>query len=204
MTITRLWLIRHGEPEESVRQRCYGSLDVGLSARGQEQMADVAQHLSAEPIARVYSSPRSRALDGARAIAGSTRHVEVLADLREIDFGAFEGLAYDEIAARYPQIYNSWMDHPTEVEFPGGESYAVMRVRVLHALDHMLRASKGETVAVVTHGGVIRALIAWALGVPDEHIFSIGQRHGAVNLLRVTDGTPVVDLLNYRPGGPSS
>jgi alpha-ribazole phosphatase len=194
--ITRFWLIRHGEPVEESRGRCYGSLDVGLSTNGHTQMARVAELLKDEPIAAIYSSPRLRAVESARTLALAPP-VEVVTGLREINFGDFEGLTYDEISERYPDLYRQWMESPTEVRFPNGENFAEMQARVLHAFDEIHSAHAGQTVAIVSHGGVNRILIAWALQIPNDCLFRIAQKYAAVNLLTVQDGVPSVELLNY-------
>ncbi|HEX5431526.1 MAG TPA: alpha-ribazole phosphatase, partial [Bryobacteraceae bacterium] len=182
--MTRLWLIRHGEPAEEARHRCYGSLDVGLSETGRAQMAQVAEYLKTEPVAAIYTSPRSRALESARILAAvPSCPIEIVADLREIDFGDFEGLPYDEIAARYPDIYRQWMEKPTEVRFPNGEIFSEMRDRVLRAFETIQRERKGQTVAIVSHGGVNRILIAWTLQTPDNCLFRLAQDYAAINLL---------------------
>jgi alpha-ribazole phosphatase len=197
--MTRLWLIRHGEPAEEARHRCYGSLDVGLSETGRAQMAQVAEYLKTEPVAAIYTSPRSRALESARILAAvPSWPVEIVADLREIDFGEFEGLPYDEIAARYPDIYRQWMETPTEVRFPNGESFSEMRGRILRASNAIQREREGQTVAIVSHGGVNRILIARALQMPDNCLFRLAQDYAAVNLLALADGLPSLQLLNHR------
>jgi alpha-ribazole phosphatase len=197
--MTRLWLIRHGEPIEEARRRCYGSLDAGLSETGRVQMAQVAEYLKLEPIAAIYTSPRSRAFESARILAVPSIPIEVVADLREIDFGDFEGLPYDEIAARHPDLYRQWMETPTEVRFPNGESFPEMRVRVLRAFEGIQRERDGQTVAMVSHGGVNRILIAWALKTPDNCLFRLAQDYAAINLLALVDEIPSVQLLNHRP-----
>jgi broad specificity phosphatase PhoE len=63
--MTRVWLIRHGEPTEEARNRCYGSLDIMLSEKGRREIAQVAGYLKSEPIAAIYTSPRSRAKESA-------------------------------------------------------------------------------------------------------------------------------------------
>jgi alpha-ribazole phosphatase len=196
---TRIWLLRHGEPEESVRRLCYGSLDVGLSDAGRQQMARAARELTAEPVAAIYSSPRRRALESARILGEAFQpplKVRVAPNFREIDFGDFEGVAYDDIAARYPDLYRQWMEAPTTVEFPGGESFAMLRRRVLRAFQAMGAAHADETVVVVSHGGPIRAIVANALGMADEHIFHLAQDHGAISRIDVVDGFAVLGLLN--------
>jgi alpha-ribazole phosphatase len=194
---TRFWLIRHGETEEWARRRCYGRLDVELSPTGQLQAARAAQALQREPIAAVFTSPLRRALESARAIASARScPCEVLAAFREMDFGDFEGLTYDEIAARYPAEYRRWMEEPAKFAFPNGESFSMLRARVLDAFRGVAGRRAGETVAIVSHAGVIRALIAWALQTPDDCVFRIAQDFGAINLLTLIDGTPIVQLIN--------
>jgi alpha-ribazole phosphatase len=198
--MTRFWLIRHGEPAEEARHRCYGSLDVGLSETGCTQMAQVGEYLKGEPIAAIYTSPRTRALESARILGVvASCAIEAADDLREIDFGDFEGLAYDEIAVRYPHLYRQWMETPTEIQFPDGESFFAMRVRVLRAFDAIRSEREGQTVAIVSHGGVNRILLAWALQMPDNCIFRVAQDYAAINLLELVDGRPSVQLLNHSP-----
>jgi alpha-ribazole phosphatase len=195
--MTRAWLIRHGEPAEEARHRCYGSLDLGLSDTGRAQMAHVAVYLKDEPVAAIYCSPRPRALESARILAAiASCPIEVVDDLREIAFGDFEGLAYDEIAARYPGLYRQWMETPTEIQFPNGESFSRMSVRVLRAFDAIQREREGQAVAIVSHGGVNRILLAWALQMPDNCIFRLAQAYAAINLLELVEGLPSVQLVN--------
>jgi len=193
MAMTRVWLIRHGETEEKARNRCYGSLNIRLSEAGRKQIAGVAEYLKTEGLAVVYSSPRSRAVESAEILA---RAVEVIPDLAEINFGDFEGLTYDEIALRYPDVYQEWMNTPTRVQFPNGESFAQMRDRVVSAFQLLLAAHQGQTIAIVSHGGVNRILIAWALQMLDSAIFRLAQPYAAVSLLEFVEGVPSLRHLN--------
>ena len=194
---TTLWLIRHPEPESSSEGRCYGSLDWKLSENGLHQAQAIAATLAAEPVAAIYTSPRRRCTQAAEIMAFSRScPVQVCDAFRELDFGEFEGRTYDEIAGLYPELYKQWMKEPTEVQFPGGESFAAMRERVLSAAAGLRKRHSGETVAMVTHGGVIRVVIAEALGLEPSRIFRIGQRHAALNLIRYFGETPLVELVN--------
>lgn len=194
---TRVWLVRHGEPAGDVRGRCYGALDIELSPAGRSQMERVAKHLEPEPLTAIYASPLHRATESARILA--SHHPCGYGEdtgLCEVNFGDFEGLAYDEIAASHPEIYRQWMDAPTEVQFPNGEGFAEMRLRVLQAFEAILRHREGQTVAIVTHGGVIRILIASALQMPDQYLFRLAQDYAAMNLLTWVDGVPTVQSMN--------
>jgi alpha-ribazole phosphatase len=197
--MTRVWLIRHGEPAEEARNRCYGSLDIGLSDKGRQQMAKVAQHLNAEPTAAIYTSPSSRALESASIISAiQACPLETIADFQEMNFGAFEGLTYDEIAGRYPDLYRQWMETSTEIRFPNGENFTEMHTRVLRGFEKILAEREGQTVIIVSHGGVNRILIAWALQMPGPCLFRLAQDYAAMNLISFIGRIPCVQFLNHR------
>lgn len=197
---TVLWLLRHPEPEASASGRCYGSLDVALSPDGIRQAYSVADALVKKSLAAIYTSPRQRCTQAAQILAAGRRSLlETVPALRELDFGEFEGRRYDEIAAMYPDLYQEWMDHPTGTQFPGGESFRDMHARVTTAMRELRSRHTGQSIALVTHGGVIRIVLADALGMEAANMFRIGQRHGAINVIRYFDETPMVDLVNAQP-----
>jgi alpha-ribazole phosphatase len=193
--VSRLILVRHAEPQEEARGRCYGSLDIGLSATGREQARELALRLAQLDYNAVYASPRLRARETAEPVAAA-RSVELVTDdrLREIDFGELEGRTYDEIAESEPELYRAWMETPTRVRFPGGESFADLRARVVVALAQIRGAH--ESAVVVTHGGVLRAGVADWLSMPDEAIFRLDHGYGGVTIVDWLDGVPLVRLLN--------
>ena len=196
VTATRIVLVRHGEPEESVRGRCYGRLDVGLSARGREQVRRAKHLLTDVPFTTVYSSPRRRAIESAGLLAADRAGVTVDERLREIDFGIFEGLTYDEIARRFPGQYEEWMKRPTDVAFPGGETFAAMAARVRDAFDDLRRTHTGQVIVVVSHGGVNRIALATALDLNLSRIFRLDQAYACVNVVDYFAHEPVVRLVN--------
>jgi alpha-ribazole phosphatase len=203
MTVTRIVLCRHGEPEAAAFGRFWGALDIGLSEAGRVEAEQLAASLPAAAPAAVYTSPARRTLDTAAPIAAALALEPVIDErLREIDFGEIGGLSYDEVAAGRPELYAEWLQAPTLVRFPGGECYADLRRRVVAALaDVTARHAEGAAV-VVSHAGVIRSLLAEWLLLPDEAVFRIDQRFGAVNVVDVVDGIPIVRLLNGPPASP--
>jgi alpha-ribazole phosphatase/probable phosphoglycerate mutase len=193
--MSRIVLIRHAEPEESARGLCYGTLEVGLSDEGRANAARLALSLGGLPYDAVYASPRWRTVETAAPLA-QARDLTTLVDdeLREIHFGEFEGRRYDEIAETHPEIYREWMETPTTVTFPGGESYEDLRVRALRALTRICKAH--ECAVVVTHGGVVRAGLAEWLSMPAEAIFRLDQRYCGITIVDWLDDMPVVRLMN--------
>jgi len=186
--VSRLVLVRHAAPDDAARGRVYGTLDVGLSPAGREQARRLAEIL---PRAPVYSSPRRRALETARALAADPI---VEPDLCEIDFGELEGRRYEDVERTHPELFRAWMDEPTRVRFPGGESYTDLRTRALRVLEAIRR--RHAYAVVVTHGGIIRAGLATWLAMPDAAIFRLGQDYGGVSVVDWIEETPVVRLVN--------
>jgi broad specificity phosphatase PhoE len=197
---TRLVLVRHADPDAAARGRCYGDLDVALSRDGLAEAERLADWLEPLPLTAIYASPRRRTVGTAQPIAA--RHgltVDLLPSLRELNFGDFEGLTYDQAKARHPEIYAAWMTSPTEVVFPNGESWPLLRARVTTAALDLRRRHIDEEIALVAHGGPLRAILAAALGLPDPHIFRLEQAYASVSIIDYLDEEPIVRLLNGRP-----
>jgi broad specificity phosphatase PhoE len=194
---TRLVLVRHAETDPAARGRCHGRLEVGLSEEGRRQAGELGAALAEVALAAVYSSPLSRALDTARPLA-LPHGLEPVADdgLSEIDFGELEGLTYEQIEAERPEVFRAWMETPTSVRFPGGESFGDLRARVLPAVAAIRERHAGEAAAVVAHGGVVRVVLADALGLHDEAVFRLDQAYGGLSIVDWVGEVPVVRVVN--------
>jgi alpha-ribazole phosphatase len=194
-----LLLVRHAEPTEDAHGRCYGRLDVELSESGREQCRRLAGHLSGEPLAAIVSSPRRRARDTADAIAEPhTLPVTVLDQLKELDFGELEGRTYDEISVSRPALYEQWMTEPTAVRFPGGEGYLDLHARVVDAMAQLRATYDRQMVVAVAHGGVVRAVLAEALGIPHHRIFRLAVDTASITRVEWCEGVAVVRGVNQR------
>jgi alpha-ribazole phosphatase len=198
--VTRLLLIRHARPSEEARGRCYGRLGTGLSAGGRRQARLLARALGGVPLAAVCSSPSRRAIETAAPLAALCQLKPIVdAALREIDFGDLEGHSYAEIERSHPQLYQQWMQAPASVQFPGGESYAALRLRALEAIGAIRARYRGQPTAVVTHGGIVRAILADCLAMPGRAIFNLDLSFGGVSIVDWIDGVPLVRLVNGQP-----
>jgi broad specificity phosphatase PhoE len=194
--MTRLLLIRHAEPDDDARGRCYGRLDVGLSPTGLASADRLAENLQEVELDSVYASPRLRAVQTAAAL-GITLDIDDR--LCELDFGELEGKRYDEIRATMPQLYARWMTTPTAVRFPHGESYGDLKARATAAAERIRRACAGSTVLLVTHAGVCRAILAGVVGLDDDAIFRIDVGTARMTVVDWLGETPLVRVVNVRP-----
>jgi alpha-ribazole phosphatase len=194
---TSMFLVRHAESADWARQVCHGTLDVPLSSRGVAQADRISRQLAEATLDAVYASPRSRAIVTAAAVAAKHGLEPVIREaLAEIDFGSFEGRTFDEIAAAHPDIYAQWMGKPASMHFPDGESFSDLRVRVTSEIARIRREHEGGAVAVVTHGGVIRAVLADVMRLNDEAIFRIDQSWGGITLVEWIGDEPILRYVN--------
>ena len=203
----RLLLLRHAEPSAHSRGRCYGKLDLPLSNTGRTQATQIGQllaTLSHTPITTVFSSPKARAKETAALVleqfAPREHPLELHFDQRfsEIDFGDFEGLLYSEAQALHPEVFTQWMETPTEVCFPNGESHRDMRVRIHDACRALDALPSGQVILLVTHAGVIRTILSQALGLAYKHMFRIDQDYAGLSCIdRYAQGESVLRTLNW-------
>ena len=193
----RLLLLRHGRPNADAAGRCHGQFDVELSDEGREQIRKKSEILSGLRADALYSSPSKRAFESALILGQSMRvQPRVIPELQEINFGEFEGRSYEEIRQSQPMEYELWMTHPTRVAFPGGESFAAFRKRVLRFLAKLMKAHERKIVVVCSHSGVNRVILAHALGLAPRNIFRIDQAYAALNIVDFVRSSPIVRLIN--------
>jgi broad specificity phosphatase PhoE len=155
-------LVRHGETEWNATKRAQGQADVPLNEAGRLQAQVAAAQLDGVNLAGVYSSDLSRAIDTAEPIARA-HGLEVVTDpaFREIDQGEWEGLGLEEIQARWPDL---WGPARHYVQRPGGESPEQVQKRALEGMARVVERHERGAVAIVSHGGTIRWIVADALG----------------------------------------
>ncbi len=122
--------------------------------------------------------------------------IEQTADLLDIDYGAWEGMAREDIRAKYPDLYATWVKNPGRVKFPGGESLRQVRVRVENLLNDLCREHLGETVVLVSHRVTCHVALCVALGLSNDSIWHLRQDVGCINEFEERDGVYIVTLMN--------
>lgn len=162
--MTQLYLIRHARSTWNAQGRWQGQADPPLDELGERQAAALAEHLSGEPFAAVYTSPQTRARQTAEALARRQGlGVKVDDRLRERHVGAWAGLTEAEVRERFPDQWRPDWFIPGP---PGGEGQAVLIARTAAAWREILAAHPAETIALVSHGGSLNAGLADLLGLP--------------------------------------
>lgn len=193
-------LIRHGESVWNGERRIQGNQDPDLSPRGRRQsdllVARLRTHLP-KRVAAVYTSPLRRAAETAERIAGAFNLPIVSEpDFREMCLGRWEGMTVPEIQDAFPGTYERWLDDPLASPAPGGERLEAFARRVVGAFERMQGVHPGADVIVVSHGGVIKALLCHVLGLDMRLLFRIKQDNTAMNHVEVHAEVRRVLLVN--------
>ncbi len=208
----RRWvLVRHGETEERARGRLIGRTDVSLSASGRREVAKLAPPLLRFLPALCLVSPLRRARETAELALPAARAAPRMEDwLQEIDFGAWDGLTFEEAKARNPEAVAGWMRDEAQFRFPEGESVPEFSERVTEGARRIMAAGEADdrraaaalhssTVLAIAHAGVIRVLLCHFLGIPlsRNRVFQID--HAAISVVDLFDGVGTLVALNQRP-----
>jgi broad specificity phosphatase PhoE len=190
--------IRHGATD--LAGTFCGHSDPPLNQRGQQQVAALIDQLAGEAIGAVYSSDLLRARETADAVAkarGVALHT--LPGLREIHFGAWEGLSWSEIEARDASFAQRWLAEYPRLAAPGGEAVSAFEERVLATVE-MLLQKEARPFAVVSHAGVMRVILRRLCGLAEDACFAQTRDYCAVirypNTPSIAAVPPAVDWLN--------
>jgi broad specificity phosphatase PhoE len=195
--ITRLHLVRHGAVGDAWDDRVYGQMDVPLSAEGEAQAEALGKRMAGMSLDAVYASDLARARETARRVArtcGLT--VRLLPALREASFGHWQGELWADILSRHADEVRARFANPADAKMKGGESLRDLKFRVMPAVEALVERHRGGSVAVVTHGGVTRVVIADALGMDLGSSFRLVQSHCCLNTLDYYPEGGVVRLVN--------
>ncbi len=198
----KIILVRHMETVWNEQRRYIGRTDLHLSDLGARHARSLAESLKNTLLSGVISSNMKRALQTAQAIAAGRELTSVIEpDLREIDFGEWEGLDFNEISTAYPDLSDIWVEDPFSVHIPGGESMTGFVSRVKESWSRIrvaALADEGDSdgdLLIVTHAGCIKVILGALMGLDDRKVWGIYQEKGAVNTVEVAlTGDRVIEI----------
>lgn len=192
----RWYLVRHAETIWNRDNRIQGSTDAPLSPHGLRQAECLRSYFASVPIQAIVSSNLDRCRHTAKAIAMANGHkltLQIEPELREIHLGAWEGLTPEEVNAKYPDAYTQWRQSPSKTVIPDAEALDVFHERVRRIRKRLLETLTASEAVIVTHGGVIAALLADALHADYDHLL----RHMRIDNTGIT-------AVEFAPQGTSN
>ncbi|MHB1053343.1 MAG: histidine phosphatase family protein [Thiobacillus sp.] len=164
---TRICFIRHGETDWNVARRIQGHTDIPLNETGRAQALAMAFNAAHQHFRAIYSSDLMRTMETAQVLAQrEDQDVKPLAQLRERHYGVFQGITAAEGAERYPEAYAHYVARDLDYDFETGESLRALAERVSEGIDWLLRHHSGQTIAAVSHSGVLDVIYRRATGRP--------------------------------------
>lgn len=164
---TRICFIRHGETDWNVEKRIQGHTDIELNETGRSQALAMAFNAAHHRFHAIYSSDLARARETAQVLAQREEHeVKMLPQLRERHYGIFQGITAAQGAERHPAAYAHYIARDLDYDFEDGESLRGFAERVGAAVDWLVRHHSGQTIAAVSHAGVLDILYRRATGRP--------------------------------------
>lgn len=200
MSHTRLFLIRHAEVEPRYHRTFGGRIDMELSDLGHQQAQDLANYLGRHPFNAVYASPMKRVqqtLDP--ALKHGYPRPRILQDLREVDFGDWTGLVWEQVQERFGVSPYQWLVELHHSRMPNAETGAQLCERVAPVLRMIVTRHASQTVGVFCHGGVIRAALAILLDLPLVKTAAFEVDYASLTEVNVGSRGSEIQLLNFAP-----
>ena len=192
---TTVFLVRHATHDRLNRVLCGRMPGVTLGAEGRDQAAALAACLRREPIAAVYASPLERARETAQPLAERLGlDVQVMDALNEIDVGVWSGRTFDDLSD--DPLWNRWNTARSVTRPPGGETMLEAQARVVGGIGRLCAAHPEQSVALVSHGDVVKAALAYYLGLPLDAILRFEISPASVSTLVVGDWGAKVFSMN--------
>ena len=202
-------LVRHGQTEWNRIERFRGLVDIDLNETGEWQAERLGEAIAERyRVSAVYSSPLTRAMRTAEAIARAVG-VEVIRypALVDLSYGVWEGKSPEEVEAAFPGLYRLWLTQPHRVKIPGGESLRNLRLRVSTALLRIARDHPEGTVVLVSHRAVCKVLACYLLGLPNSQLWKLELDNGSFSVFQEWEVGWVTRSLNetcHLRGSPES
>ena len=191
---TTLFLVRHGAHDRLNRILCGRMPGVTLSEEGRAQARRTGERLAREPIMAVQTSPLERARETADAIGAEIgRDVEVSEALNELEVGVWAGLSFE--ALKEDPAWRSWNEVRAVSRPPGGETMLEAQARIIRHIEALRERCRDGAVVLVSHGDVIKAALAYHLGLPLDFISRFEVGPASVSTLIVGDwGAKVLSI----------
>jgi broad specificity phosphatase PhoE len=199
--MARWYLVRHGETHWNAEERIQGQSDIPLHETGRREAALTGRRLADVRFAAVYASDLARTQETARIILGAQSvqppEVETHADLREVEYGLFEGMTWSEIRDMDGRMGNRQFVRDLDFAPPKGESFRQVLARTGTFASMLRERHTNDDVLIVAHGGSLRALAVNILGLPEDTFWQLrGLRPASISIVLQDGGVPALMAWN--------
>lgn len=195
--MVKLILVRHALTVDNQKSRLSGHIDSSISEEGKEQIDKITNYLKDFDIDKIYTTTSSRTKDTVKKLS-ELKSIEIIEkeSLKEISFGDFERLTFDEIKDKYPKEFQDMIEKGYEYKYPNGESLIDSYNRVCIELDNIISNNDDRTILICSHGGTIRNIITYLISNSYKYHWNFKIDNGSVTILEVQDGFTVITAMN--------
>ena len=195
--MVKLILVRHALTVDNQKSRLSGHIDSSISEEGKEQIDKITNYLKDFDIDKIYTTTSSRTKDTVKKLS-ELKSIEIIEkeSLKEISFGDFEGLTFDEIKDKYPKEFQDMIEKGYEYKYPNGESLIDSYNRVCIELDNIISNNDDRTILICSHGGTIRNIITYLISNSYKYHWNFKIDNASVRVVEVDNGFAVINKLN--------
>jgi broad specificity phosphatase PhoE len=193
----KLYLVRHGESEWNKLKKVQGQIDIPLTEKGIEQAKLIGKRLINEGIEKIYTSDLKRAYDTA-SIIGKMLNIDVipLKELREINFGIWEGLTTDIIKSKFSKERELWLKNPEMLKVEGAESILELQLRAMNEINKIISNNNIDNVLIVSHSATLKTIILGLLNMDISHFKNMTLNNVSLSIIEFRQYNRVLTLLN--------
>lgn len=190
----KIILVRHGESKLNIEGVYYGVLNPELTEKGKEQAKKTREVLKSINYEKIYASDLKRAVDTAEIV--NYKELEILIDeeLRELNFGIFEGHTYKELLEKYPEELKKSQSNWKNYNYITGESVLELQKRAVDFIEK--KVDLEENTVLVTHWGVINTILSHYFSKELESYWKFSVENGGVVIIEFSEGYPILKGLN--------
>jgi len=195
--MTKLILVRHALTVDNQNNRLSGHIDSVVSEIGKKQIDKLITYLEKIDIDKIYTTTSSRTKDTVKQIS-KLKKIDIIEKetLKEISFGDFEGITFDEIRSNHPKQFQDMIDKGYEYKYPNGESLIDSYNRVANEISKIIFDNKDKTILICSHGGTIRNIITYLISNSYEYHWNFKIDNASITILEVENGFTVIDTMN--------
>ena len=195
--MTKIILVRHALTTDNEENRLSGHIDSSVSKTGKIQIDKLTSYLENMNIDKIYTTTSSRTKDTVKNIS-QMKCIDLIEKdtLKEINFGDFEGITFEEIKESNPDEFEKMIKEGYHYKYPNGESLVETYHRVSKEVDEIIEDNKEQTVLICSHGGSIRNIITHLISKSYDYHWNFRIDNASVTILEVENGFTVINTMN--------
>lgn len=199
MNVTTVLLVRHGSNDLLGKGLAGRAPGLRLNATGRQEAQAVARAVAELPISAMYTSPRERARDTAAPLEErlNAKALECAA-LDEVDFGVWTGRSFESL--RDDPAWKVWVERRSVAQAPGGETFVDVQRRIVSGIESLCKRHGEATIALFSHGDVIKAALAHVLQISLDHLERFEIAPASISVIAFGQSWTQVKAINTRPG----